>query len=120
MITEIYSLSPDDALYNPNIMEIHNERDVLLSQIRMILNSDNGEVLDDLNFGAGLEDLLFEFNYNESQIIKKLQAQINNYCDPEPDYTVTLSVKFYQGTIRDAAVIDILINGNKALGFFIK
>jgi hypothetical protein len=120
MITDIYSLDPNDGLYSPGILEIHNDRDILLSQIRMILNTENGEVLGDLNFGGSLEDLLFEFNYNENQIIKKLQDQINAYCDPSPQYSVTLSVKFFQGSVRDGALIDVFINGVKSLGLFVK
>lgn len=120
MITEIYSLDPNDALYDPNALEIYNNRDVLISQIRMILNTDNGEVLGDLNFGGSLEDLLFEFNYNENQIISRLQDQINGYCQPGPEFTVTLSVKFYQGTIRDGCLIDVYIDGIKSLGILAK
>jgi hypothetical protein len=120
MITEIYSLEPTDALYDPTVMEIHSARDLLLSQIRMILNTANGEVLGDLNFGGSLEDLLFEFNYNESQIISKLNDQINTYCQPGPDFTVTLSVKFYQGSVRDGAIIDVYVNGVKSMGLFAK
>lgn len=120
MVSEIYTLAPGDPLYDGEMMEIRNERDLLISQIRMILNTENGEVIGDANFGCSLEDMLFEFNLNEAQLTRRLMDQIKAYCDLEPNFRVSVDVKFFQGTVRDGAIIDIFINQQKAIGLFVK
>jgi hypothetical protein len=119
MIVEIYNGNPDDPNYNEEILEISNEIDLLLQEIRMLFDTENGDVINEPNFGIGLEDMLFEFNLNENQLKRRIDDQIKAYCDIG-NLEIKTDVKFFKGSIRDAAQIDIFINGKRSMGLFIK
>lgn len=119
MIIEIYNGNPEDSNYREDLLEISNEKDVLVQQIKMLFDTSNGEVIGEPNFGIGLEDMLFEFNLNENQLKRRILDQIHAYCDIDK-FEINVEIKFFKGSIRDAAQIDLFIDGKKSVGIFIK
>lgn len=119
MFIEIYNGAPHEPNFNDDILELSNEQDLLIQEIKMLFDTENGDVIGEPNFGIGLEDMLFEFNLNENQLRRRIEDQINAYCDTG-NLDVKTDVKFFKGSIRDAAQIDIFINGKRSMGLFIK
>ena len=65
---ELYMRPPDDPAYKDGILEVSEEIEILLNQIKMILLTDQGDVLGAPDFGMSLEDMLFSFDANEYAI----------------------------------------------------
>ena len=86
----------------------------------MILNTSQGRVLSDVNFGVGIEDLIFETKINKNEIEEKIKKQISQYITEAATYRITPSVSFGQADGYDYAVIDIFIDGTKVTGILIK
>lgn len=120
MLKELYMRDPSDPLYTAGILEQSSEIETLLAQIRMIMFTKQGDVLGDYNFGYNLEDNLFLFNVNEEELKNKLLESIYLYCPDAAVYNVTITTQFFKGSVRDAVLIDIFIDGKKSLGVLVK
>ena len=120
MLKELYMRDPSDPLYSPGILEQSSEIETLLGQIRMIMFTKQGDVLGSYNFGYNLEDSLFQFNVNENELKAKLSESIYFYCPDASTYNVSVETQFFKGAVRDACLIDILIDGRKSLGILVK
>ena len=120
MLKDIYVRTPDDQYYNSNTLETNDPIESLLGKIRMLLYTRPGEVLGQPNLGINLEKYLFEFGSNNSEISRIILQQITT-CIPEgAAYDINVNVNFVPGTVRDAAFIDIYIDGTRVLGIFAK
>ena len=62
---ELYMKDKEDPAYKEGILEISDEVDMIVTQIKMILYTKPGEILGAPDFGVALEDQLFVFNINE-------------------------------------------------------
>jgi len=120
MLTEIYMRDPSDPLYRADLIDISNEIEVLLGQIRMVLFTKPGEVIGDPSFGVNLEYYIFSTNVSNSQIEKMVREQIYHNCPLAQKYDVKVKVSFFYGTTRDLCLIDIFVDGIKYLGIALK
>ena len=120
MLKELYLRDPSDPLYTANTLEHSSELDNLIGQIRMILFTNQGDVVSAYDFGFNLEDKLFLFNLSQNDIKIKLSEMIYAFCPSASDYKLDIDVQFFQGSVRDICLIDILIDDQKRLGVLIK
>lgn len=120
MAREIYTRYPTDPAYKQFTLEVTDEIEALLGQIRMILMTNQGEVIGAPDFGANLDELLFTLNYNEYSLRSTLYDQLQKFCPLAQKYQVKFDVKFAQGTVRDMCLIDIYVDGGKAFGVLFK
>ena len=116
---ELYFRSPDDPNYKTGIMEINDDIEMLLGQIKMMLFTNKGEVLGAPDFGANLEELLFTFNLNEYALKTLLHNQTLKFIPLADKYPITYNVSFSKGTIRDICLIDVFINDTKRFGMLV-
>lgn len=120
MIKEIYLRTPDDPNFVPGVIDFKNETEYLLNQIRMLLGTKKGDVLEEYNFGADLESFVFNTVRSAAEIEKIIDDQISIYVTVPESMTVSTEVSFGDsGKGYDIAVVDIIINGNKCMGFLI-
>ena len=120
MARDIYMKSPADPGYKSGIMEISDEVQMLVDQIRMILETPKGSVLGAPEFGVSLEEQLFTFDVNEYSLKSILRDQVLKFCPLAEKYQVTFDVKFAKGTVRDWCLIDVKINGTPVFGVVVK
>jgi hypothetical protein len=119
-IKEIYIRDENDPYYDPTIIDYQNEIEYVISQIRMILGTQNGQVLGDYNFGIDLEYMVFNTRYSGKEVLNKLNEQINTYVNHSNQVTIDCEISFGDsGLGYDYAVLDIYINGSKSIGFLI-
>ena len=111
---------PSDPLFFEDVLDVSNELEILLGQIRMILFTKPGEVVSNINFGVDLESYIFSFNVSNSQLEKVVTDQIYQNCALASKYDISVSSKFFYGSTRDICLIDIFVNGTKYLGFVLK
>ena len=110
----------DDPHYKEGILEINDELEMLIGQIKMLLFTNTGEVLGQPDFGINLEEQLFTFNLNESALKTMLQEQTVRFIPLADKYNVQYQARFVRGTTRDMCVIDISINNVHQFGVFVK
>ena len=121
MVREIYNRSPQDPNFKYGILEHSDPIESIISKIKMILGTSQGQVLGDLNFGVGLEDLIFETRINKMELEERIKSQINQYVDESKDYQIDPRVSFGRANEGyDYAVVDIFINNQKIIGVLIQ
>lgn len=119
MIQEIYIRPPEDINYNINVLHHSNPIESIISKIRMILGTRQGQVIGDLNFGKGIEDLVFETRISKLQLEEDIKNQIDQYVSESSDYSIEPRVAFGKAVGYDYCVIDIYINNVKSFGVMI-
>jgi hypothetical protein len=121
MIRDIYIRSPQDPLYQFGVYEHDSPIESIISKIKMILGTRQGQVLDDMNFGVGLEDLIFESRINKLDLEEKIKDQIYQYIDESKDFQIRPSVQFGRSMEGyDFALVDIYINEIRSVGILVK
>jgi len=119
MIKDLYIKSPTDPNYNVEILEHSDPIESIKSKLKMILGTSQGKVFGDVNFGIGIEDLIFETKINKLQLEEKISSQIYQYISESRDYLIRPSVQFGKADGYDYCVIDFYINNEKSMGVLI-
>lgn len=120
MIQDIYTRNPEDPNYVYGVLQHSDPIESIISKIKMIFGTTQGQVLGDLNFGVGLEDLVFSTRINKMELEEKIKSQILQYVDEASDYKIEPRVSFGKGDGYDYAVIDIFINDRKVVGVLVQ
>lgn len=119
-IKEIYIRDEKDPYYDDTIIDYQNEVESVISQIRMILGTLNGQVFGDYDFGIDLEYMVFNTKYASNKIMEKLNDEIDKYVYHSDNISIYCDINFGDsGEGYDYAVLDIYINGAKSIGFLI-
>jgi len=120
MIQEIYIRTPEDPNFKINVLDHSDPIESIISKIRMIFGTRQGETIGDLNFGLGLEDLVFETRINKMQLEEDIKRQIGQYVSESGQYKIEPNVSFGRAQGYDYCVIDIYINDEKTFGVLVK
>ena len=120
MIREIYIRDEKDPNFIPGVIDYSNEVERVISEIKMILGTQKGQVLGNYDFGVDLDYIVFNTKRSAEEVAKEINEQINMYVDKGDNMTVNVEVSFGDsGMGYDYAVIDIIINGQKTIGFLL-
>ena len=120
MIREIYIRDEKDPYYDPYTIDYVNEMENVLSQIRMVLGTKPGEVLGNYAFGVDLEHIVYNTRKSAEELADKIREQIREHVYTGDNINVDVSVAFGDsGLGYDYSVIDIYVNGQKAIGFLV-
>lgn len=120
MVKDIYTRSPEDKGYVFGQYEHSDPIESIITKIKMILGTSPGQVYGDINFGIGLEDLVFQTRINKIEIEEKVRDQIYQYIEESVDYNIRPSISFGKEEGYDFAVLDIYINEQKSVGILVK
>jgi phage baseplate assembly protein W len=119
MIKDLYVKSPSDPNYNTDILDHSDPIESIKAKLKMILGTHQGQVFGDVNFGVGVEDLIFETKINKLQLEEKISSQIYQYVSESREYQIRPSVQFGKADGYDYCVIDFFINNDKAMGILV-
>lgn len=120
MIEEIYIRNPKDPNFKLNVLSHSDPIESIISKIKMLLGTRQGQVIGDLNFGVGVEDLIFETKINKFQLEEKIKKQIGQYVSESADYSIQPIVSFGKADGYDYCIIDFTINNQKTFGVLVK
>ena len=120
MLKELYIRNPSDPNFAINVLDHSDPIESIISKIKMILGTRQGEVIGDFNFGVGIEDLIFETRINKLHLEEDLRRQINQYISEAEDYRIDPEVSFGKAEGYDFCVIDFFINNEKQFGILVK
>lgn len=111
---ELYIKTNGDPNYDPTKLQSDSRIATLLAQIDVILFTRRGEIIGAPGLGCNLEDLVYEFNYNDSQIKSEIENQLAQYVPLASEMNVSVDVDFdTESPDRDAIFININIDGGK-------
>ena len=120
MVRDIYIRTPEDANYVFGLFEHQDVIESIITKIKMILGTRQGQVLGDVNFGIALEDLVFETRVNKFDLEEKIRAQLTQYVSETSKYRIDPKVSFGKTENYDYCVVDFFIDNIKALGILIQ
>lgn len=116
MIREIYLRDVTDPKYNKYIMETSNKIEIILNKIRMILYTNRGEVMGEPNLGMDLEDYLFQFTVNESELRNRFNSQIATYVPESKEFGISMDVTIETDGVQNTVYLYININNIRYMG----
>jgi hypothetical protein len=106
-----------DPIYKQDVLEINEDEEALIYQIKMSLGTNRGEILGECDFGCDLEGLLFASEFYMVGFSQVVSDQINKFSELAQIYPVSVSLKTIPiNTYRSAALIDVAINGRSTFG----
>jgi len=110
---DFYIKYPEYSTYNEYLLNTETKTDLIVNKLEMILTTNKGEYIGDLNFGANLSYYLWETYVSANKIKSIIKEQINQYI-PELKFTpYSLDVRIMEGEIRDILIVDIVIDEQK-------
>ena len=116
---EFYVKNVGEPNYSPDKLQQDAEVSMLLTQIETILFTRKGEVLGDSNFGANLEDHVYELRYNDYMLKKSIQDQLTAYVPLSRKYSVDIQVDYAEESDRHAVFLDIMVDSRIQMGVYI-
>jgi len=102
---------PGHPKYEPGRIVEDDEIEVIVQKLEMVLFTNKGEVLGDLNIGANLEYYLWETKITTGNLKSKVDEQISTYIPELISLGYTLDIYVYEGSYRDILNLDFVIKG---------
>jgi hypothetical protein len=115
-LREFYLKPEDDPAYNQDQLEVYDDLEACLQQLKMTLFTNKGEVLGEEDFGVDLNKYLFDFDIDPFGITRDATQQIERYVTEAKKRNITLEPNIYEDTVsnRDVFVLGINIPELKA------
>jgi len=102
---------PGHPKYEPNRIVEDDEVEVIVQKLEMLLFTNKGEVLGDLNIGINLEYYLWQTNVTTGNLKNLVEEQISTYIPELINIGYDFSLDLYQGTVRDILNLNFIIKG---------
>lgn len=116
---EFYVKNIGEPGYKSDVMQHDSELSMLLTQIQTVLFTKKGEVLGEPDFGANLEDYVYELRYNDYQLKKIVDDQLALYVPLASQYNVSVGVELAEEVDRHVVFLDITVDSRFQLGVYI-
>jgi len=118
-LKDFYMRSEGDPKYKRGILQVSDDTEEAISQIKMTLLTDKGEVLGEPEFGLEVNKYLFDFETDPFGLSNQANLQIEKYVASSKIKNIEVSPsKFTDDRDRDVFVLEVNINGNNSFGVF--
>jgi phage baseplate assembly protein W len=107
--------SPEDPKYNPNLLEVSDKLENVLSKVRMLLYTNRGTVIGEPEFGMNLEEFMFDTQIDEQLIRERFYTQLAKYV-PERDYKIDCEVVYQSDGVVNTVFLYITVDGKRVTG----
>ena len=91
---------------------------LVINKIEMVLFTNKGEFIGDINFGCDLPRYLWQTNVSVDFIRGIIQEQYDTYIPELRDFNTVLDVQIVEGQLQDIMVINTTINEFKVNTIF--
>ena len=88
-----------------------DEIEVIVQKLEMILFTNKGEVLGNIDIGANLEYYLWQTRVTTGNLKNKVEEQIASYIPELVAIGYTFDVQLFEGTLRDILYLNFVIKG---------
>ena len=110
MRNDIYNRNVQDPNYIEGQLEMDDTLELFKQQIESCLFTPQTSVMGDIGFGSSLDEFVWSFRTSTSALKTLINKQIQTYCTMSTGFPYSVDVQFFNGTIRDIAQIDIIID----------
>ncbi len=90
-VRDFYTRTEEDPKFRPDQVEVYDELEACITQVRMTLLTNKGEVLGESDFGIQVEKYLFDFDLNPFQLSDEANSQVGKYVSESKKRNITLS-----------------------------
>lgn len=88
-----------------------DEIEVIVQKLEMILFTNKGEVLGNLDIGANLEYYLWQTRVTTGNLKNKVEEQIATYIPELIAIGYSFDIQLFEGTLRDILYLNFIIKG---------
>ena len=99
-----------------NLQEAYSTLELLINKIRMILTTKKGEVLGEPELGMDLEDMLFDYSFDEYRLRQTFYAQIQKYVNEQNVYKIDLNISTSTDGVQTTIYLYVTIDDVTYLG----
>ncbi len=109
-LRDLYIRKEDEPGFDQDRLEVFDELESTIQQIKMTLFTRKGEVLGEPNFGVEVERYLFEFSIDPFGIKQDATDQVNAYVSGARKKNITVSPASYQDDKVGREIFVLLID----------
>jgi hypothetical protein len=109
-LRDLYIRKENEPGFDENRLEVFDELESTIQQIKMTLFTRKGEVLGEPNYGVEVDRYLFEFSIDPFGIKQDASDQINTYVSGARKKTITVNPASYQDDRVGREIFVLLIN----------
>lgn len=109
-LRDFYTREGDDIKFQEGRLEISDDLESAIQQIKMTLFTNKGEVLGEPDFGLDIEKYLFEYSINRESIAREAAGQINKYAGEVKKRRITVDSTIYPDEVSNRDIFVLLVN----------
>ena len=118
-LKDFYMRSDGDPKYKKGILQVSDETEEAVSQIKMTLLTEKGEVLGEPEFGLDVNKYLFDFETDPFGLSNQATSQVERYVSASKFKNIEIKPsKFTDDRDREVFVLEVNINGDNPFGIF--
>jgi len=118
-LRDFYMRSEEDPKYKGKTLEVTDQTEEAISQIRMTLLTEKGSVLGEPDFGLDVNKYLFDFDGNPFGLSNEANSQIDKYVSASKLKQINVNPsRFSDEKNRDVFVLEINIDGDAPFALF--
>jgi hypothetical protein len=109
-LRDFYTRTTDDSKYLSDRVEVSDDLESAIQQVKMTLFTKKGEVLGEPDFGVDIDSYLFEYSIDPHTLGKDANGQINKYVGEARKRQITVTPSIYPDDRANRDVFVLLIN----------
>jgi hypothetical protein len=109
-LRDFYIRPENDPAFQQDQLEVYDELESTLQQVKMTLFTEKGEVLGEPDFGLDVEKYLFEFTIDPFSLTKEASGQISKYVTEAKKRDITVKPASYSDDQVNKEVFVLLID----------
>ena len=109
-LRDFYTRTLEDPKYLGDRLEVSDELESAIQQVKMTLFTKKGEVLGEADFGLNMEGYLFEYSINPTSLSQEATGQINKYVSEARKRQISVSPSIYQDEKANRDIFVLLVN----------
>lgn len=118
-LKDFYMRSEGDPKYKSGVLQVSDDTEEAVSQIKMTLLTEKGSVLGEPNFGLDVNKYLFDFDTDPFGLSNDANSQVELYVASAKKKNINvIPSKFTDDKDRDVFVLEINIDGDDPFGVF--
>jgi hypothetical protein len=109
-LRDFYTRTMEDPKYLGDRVEISDELESAIQQVKMTLFTKKGEVLGEPDFGIDLDSYLFEYSVDPMSLSQDATSQINKYVAEARKRQISVSPSMYPDDKSNRDIFVLLID----------
>jgi hypothetical protein len=114
-VRDFYMRPETDPRFRPDQVEVYDDIEAAINQVKMTLLTNKGEVLGEPNFGLEVEQYLFDFELDPFKLSDSANKQIETYVSEARKRQISAKPSYITDEKdRKIYVLKIAIDGKKS------